>query len=101
VKDVIAMHHRKKFYCAVHDWAAKGPCPRQHDDAMITYLVSNTWRPGKKGTKMRLWDARQRRNHYGVSSVPVLFVKEITTSGSWPVWKRLQKPSGRITSRLV
>ena len=38
VKDVIVMR-REKYYCAVHDWAAKGPCPRQHDGTVTTYLV--------------------------------------------------------------
>ena len=95
------MMHRDKYYCAVHDWAAKGPCPRQHDDAMTTYLVHHSWRPGKKNTKTRIWDRRQTRGR--VDAGPTIYARIASPLfDSGQPWLRIRvKPSGRITYPLV
>lgn len=46
---------RQKYYCPVCGWAAKGICPRHPAE---TVPMGVMWRPGKKGSKTRLWDDR-------------------------------------------
>ena len=53
--------HRDKYYCAEHDWAAKGPCPRQHAPGAPAGARHSSWRPGRKGSRTRLWDDRVAR----------------------------------------
>lgn len=44
---------RGKYLCQVCQWAAKGPCPLHPGESLA---MGKKWRPGKQGTKWRLWD---------------------------------------------
>jgi len=51
------MPSNRKWYCPECGWAAKGPCPLHPSLDMGT-----RWRPGRKGSKERLWSLRSSRN---------------------------------------
>jgi hypothetical protein len=46
---------RDKHFCLSCGWAAKGPCPRQGHESV---RMGTQWRPGRKGSRTRLWDDR-------------------------------------------
>src|SRR6266581_1746433 len=44
-----------KYYCKTCGWAAKTACPIQGHESVA---MGTVWRPGRKGSKTRLWDDR-------------------------------------------
>lgn len=54
---------KDKFYCPEDDWAAKGryqmTCPYCRQPMKF---MGTVWRPGKKGSRTRVWDERVPRH---------------------------------------
>lgn len=49
----------RKHYCTECGWAAKTACPVHPGMSMD---MGTRWRPGKKGSRERLWSLRSTRN---------------------------------------
>jgi len=66
---------RQKRLCQDCHWAAKGPCPRHPGRS---FYMGSRWRPGKKNSKMRLWDNRVHGSVQPIQPVPY------PSRGAWP-----------------
>jgi hypothetical protein len=67
-----------KYFCTECQWAAKGPCP-QHPGSSL--MMGKNWRPGRKGTRTRLWDNR-RRGFRPPPGLVVLGAKDFSHNGT-------------------